>query len=55
MVDPTTVERIRAIFLHAAKHVTIEKAAAMLGRTEAEICRPSRKATSRRFRPAAAA
>lgn len=37
MLDPTTVERIRAIFLHAEKHVTIEKAAAMLGRTEAEI------------------
>jgi hypothetical protein len=26
-------KRIRAIFLHAEKHVTIEEAAAMLGRT----------------------
>jgi hypothetical protein len=39
MLDPTTAERIRAIFLHAEKHVTIEEAAAMLGRTEAEILR----------------
>lgn len=37
MLDPAVTGRIRAIFLHAEKHVTIEEAAAMLGRSEAEI------------------
>jgi hypothetical protein len=39
MLDSAVTERIRAIFLHAEKHVTIEEAAAMLGRSEAEILR----------------
>ncbi len=37
MLDPTTKERIRAIFLHENERVTIEDAASMLGRTEKEI------------------
>jgi hypothetical protein len=37
MLDPTTRERIRAIFLHPERDVTIEDAAAMLGRPAEEI------------------
>jgi hypothetical protein len=37
MLDPTTAERIRAIFLHDNERVTIEDAAAMLGLSEADI------------------
>lgn len=39
MLTPDLVERIRSIFLHEDKHVTIEQAAAMLDRTEADIVR----------------
>jgi hypothetical protein len=37
MLSRDLIERIRSIFLHETEHVTIEEAAAMLGRTEDDI------------------
>jgi hypothetical protein len=37
MLSRHLIERIRSIFLHETEHVTIEEAAAMLGRTEDDI------------------
>ena len=37
MLDPAVIQRIRAIFLHHAPHVTIDEAAGLLGWSRAEM------------------